>query len=204
MQRSDVASVLAVVLTLFACADQPPGDVPAAGADSPPAAARDSAPPPVPADERAGPAGPDSGWTHAAVEAPGDGGVATLVAVRTARHPGFERVVFDFGAGPLPDHRVAYVDRPQHECGSGNEVRLEGDAWLQLDLQPAMAHDDAGMATIPAAERHTRPALGNLIELRLTCDFEAQVSWVLGLHTPGDFRILRLTHPSRLVLDVRR
>lgn len=204
MQRSDVASVLAVVLALGACLDRPPGDVPAGPADAPSAPAADSGPAPGPADEPIDAAAPDSGWARTALEGRGDGDVATLVGVRTARHPGFDRVVFDFGAGPLPDHRVAYVDRPQHECGSGNEVRLGGDAWLQLDLQPAMAHDDAGNATVPAAARHARPGLDNLLELRLTCDFEAQVSWVLAVHTPGDFRILRLRHPSRLVLDVRR
>src|SRR6266545_1635954 len=34
--------------------------------------------------------------------------IPTLVAVRTAHHPGFDRITFEF-SGPRPSHRIGYV-----------------------------------------------------------------------------------------------
>lgn len=188
-----------------ATADGEAGDTPAASPPAAPAPPESAAPPDTaepPADVPAAPVAPaDTGWTVGSLRAPAPAGVATLRAVRAARNDGFDRIVFDFGAGPLPGYRIEYVDRPQHECGSGNEVRLAGDAWLQLDMEPARAHDDQGRATV--AERASRPNLNNLIEMRSICDFEAHLSWVMGVRMPGRFRVLRLREPHRLVVDVR-
>jgi hypothetical protein len=52
-------------------------------------------------------------------------------------------------------------------------------------------------------ERALQPALPNLLELRLICDFEAQVEWIAALRSPQPVRVLRLREPSRLVIDVR-
>lgn len=192
-----------VAVAIVACGGAPdggPGNARRTAGDTaapaaPPAPAPDSAGAPFELPEAAGE------WTTGRlVGAPG-AGVATLRAVRAARHEGYDRVVFEFDGGLLPGYRAEYVDSPQHQCGSGDEVRLPGDAWIQVDLEPGRAHDDEGRATVE--QRTQRPGLPNLVELRLICDFEAQVGWVLGLRSPSPFRILRLADPARLVLDVR-
>lgn len=121
--------------------------------------------------------------------------------VRVASHDGFDRVVLDFGAGPLPGYRIAYAEAPVRACGSGEEVALPGAAWLTVALTPAAAHDEAGHATVQ--RRDLALDMTALRRVRLTCDFEAVVEWVAAVVSPTRYRVLELTGPSRLVIDVR-
>ena len=131
---------------------------------------------------------------------------AILRAVRTATHPEFDRVVFDFGTGAIPGYHIEYIDRPVIQCGSGDPIEVAGDGWLRVRLEPARAHEfrDDTLAVVTVAERNRRLSLANLRQLVLTCDFEAQVEWVLGLASPSRYRVMELREPSRLVVDVRR
>lgn len=143
----------------------------------------------------------DTSWTAGVVASDrGDLEVATLLAVRTARHPDYERIAFEFDR--LPNYKVEYIDRPVIACGSGDTVPLPGDAWLEVDLRPTNAHTEQGRPTIET--RTFAPAYPNLLELRLTCDFEAQVTWVAGVRSPNRFRVTELRNPARLVVDIRR
>ena len=142
-----------------------------------------------------------SEWTAGIVdrEASG-GGVAVLRGVRTGKHADFDRVVFEF-EGERPGYHVEYVDRPVRACGSGDVVEVAGDGWLAVRMEPASAHTDAGESTIPFRER--RSSYPVLRELQSTCDFEAIVTWVLGVGSPNRYRVMELTNPARLVVDVR-
>jgi hypothetical protein len=125
---------------------------------------------------------------------------AEVVAVREARHDGFDRVVFEF-RGAVPGYHLEYIDKPVRDCGAGNVVPIEGDGWLEVRLFPANAHDDAGRPLLP--ERERKVTLGVLREIERTCDFEAVVTHVIGLSVPNRYRVLELEDPSRLVVDVR-
>ncbi|HEV3471487.1 MAG TPA: hypothetical protein VG148_19325 [Pyrinomonadaceae bacterium] len=140
--------------------------------------------------------------TAGAVEKESGGEPALLRAVRTASREKFERVVFEFEGAGLPGYRVEYVDRPVRQCGSGEAVPVAGDAWLRVRLTPANAHTEAGRPTV--RDRARRLAYPNLKELKLLCDFEAEVEWVLGLASPNRYRVLELTNPARLVIDVKK
>ena len=128
-------------------------------------------------------------------------GAAMLRAIRTARHTGYDRIVFDFGTDSVPNYSIEYVDRPVRDCGAGNVVPLAGDAWLVIRLEPANAHTEEGRPTLPG--RAFTPALPVLLELKQTCDFEAQVQWVAALTAPNPYRVTTLTLPQRLIVDVR-
>jgi hypothetical protein len=164
----------------------------------------------IPDEEPAAPpaASPDAqgaawtaGTTRRRAAAPAARGVATLSSVRQAANPGFDRVVFEFAGGTVPGYHVEYVDRPVRECGSGRAVPMQGDGWLMVRLEPARMHTDAGTPTV--SDRHRRPQLAVLRELRSTCDFEAQVEWVLAVAAPNRYRVLELSEPTRLVVDVQ-
>ena len=143
-----------------------------------------------------------SDWTAGTVNRPRPGiAPPTLVDVRTARHEGFDRVVFRFDGARTPGVHVEYIDQPVRQCGSGNPVQIAGDAWLEIRLEPSNAHTQQGQPTVTDRER--MPGLPNLKELELTCDFEAQVAWVLGLASPNEYRVLELENPARLVVDVQ-
>jgi hypothetical protein len=202
-------TVLGALLVLAACGDAPREQ----GAAAPDtarlraqaesaaaaAAARDSA---TLANEKAALMPMEQGWTAApsAVQLSA-GTLVTLRSVRETAHEGFDRIVFDFGERSMPNYEVRYVDAPLHQCGSGEEVRLQGQAWLAIRVQPVDAHDDAGNATV--AERNRQPGLPNLLELRLTCDFEAQVEWIAGVARKNGYRVSMLQQPTRLVVDIR-
>jgi hypothetical protein len=130
---------------------------------------------------------------------------ALLREVRTARHPGFDRVVFELEGDRMPGYHLEYIDRPVRQCGSGDPVPVRGDGYLRIRLDPAHAHVFEGERPRATGGDRDRRGLDhpNLVQLTLICDFEAQVEWVLGLRSPEPYRVLELREPTRLVLDVR-
>ncbi len=128
-------------------------------------------------------------------------GVAVLADVRTGRHSGFDRIVFEFRSDEMPDYHLEYIDEPVRACGSGNVVPLPGDGWLQIRFEPAVAHTEAGNPTL--AFRELAPNLPNVIELKSTCDLEAQVEWVAGVASPNRYRVVELKASTRLAVDIK-
>ena len=178
----------------------------ACGGEAP---APDPDPDSSPQPPRADPEAVDGGeWTVGIVEGGPEAGPRaepaqpTVIAARTARHAGYDRFVLEFSeTGGLPPYHVEYVDRPVRACGSGNVVELPGDGWLEIRMPGARAHDDEGQVTV--GTREDSPGLPVLLAHHLTCDFEAHVVWVLAVASPNRFRVLELSGPTRLVVDVR-
>ena len=142
-----------------------------------------------------------SEWTAGIIDRPrSDAPAATLVAVRTGAHDGFDRVVFEFEER-VPGYHTEYIDQPVRKCGSGKVTQVAGDGWLEVRMYPANAHTEKGRPTV--AERERRPTLPVLAELELTCDFEAVVTWVFGVESPNRYQVRELASPPRLVVDVR-
>jgi hypothetical protein len=145
----------------------------------------------------------DSGTAGVTQREPGPVPPVILRAVRTAAHPEFDRVVFTFDGADMPGYHIEYIDRPVRQCGSGDTVPVAGDAWLAVRLEPAHAHEGDTTMVVTVRERNRMLTLPNLRQLVLTCDFEAQVEWVLGVRSPNRYRVLELRAPTRLVVDVR-
>ena len=126
----------------------------------------------------------------------------TLRTVRTATHENFDRVVFEFTESGLPGYRIAYVEKPVRNCGAGEEVSVRGNAFLLIQILPAYAHTQTGeVTTYPERERVlTLPVMK---ELKLICDFEADVQWILGVTSRKSYRVMELLNPARLVVDVK-
>jgi hypothetical protein len=125
-------------------------------------------------------------------------GQPKLVDVRAAEHEGFDRFVLEFDAAE-PGFRVEYVDEALG-CGSGLPATIQGAAFLQVKVQPAVAHDDAGAPAF--AQQEITPGLPSILEAEQTCDFEADVTWVIGLTEEADFTAVSLLDPFRVVVDV--
>jgi hypothetical protein len=189
-----LSTATALVILAAACGPAPaPGD-------------SDAAPPDRIADDGApaagGASGTDAGWTlqptrvQRAVE-----GAGVLQAMRAARHDTFDRIVLDFGTGPLPGYWIEYLRPPVTQCGSGDTVRIAGRAWLKVQVTPAHAHTEEGRPTV--VERSLTPALPGLVELRLICDYEGYVDVVAGVEAAEPYRVMELADPARLVVDVR-
>jgi hypothetical protein len=134
----------------------------------------------------------------AASDGPSAAPPSTLVAVRAAHHPGFDRVVFEFRGGLPATHRVRYVDRLLGDA-SGLPVRVAGRAVLQASFTGTNAHD-AGGSTAPA---RTAFALPNVLTTVRSGDFEAVTTYGIGLARRTPFRLTTATGPARVVVDVR-
>ncbi len=204
--RGGWSSLGAAALLLAAgCAAGPEeGDAaaPVPGAEGPAAASGLAPDPSRGTDDTAGADTGRAGWTAGIVDRRRpEVRMTVLEEIRSARNDGYDRVVFRFSDNVLPGYHLEYVDRPVRQCGSGKAVEVAGDGWLAVRLEPAQAHDERGRATV--RERERALDLPVLRELQSTCDFEGQVEWVLGVASPNRFRVLELSDPARLVVDVR-
>lgn len=128
-------------------------------------------------------------------------GVAVLRQVRTAQHEAHDRAVFEFEGGEFPGYHIEYIDKPVRACGSGDVVALKGDGWLEIRFYPANAHTEEGKPSVENRERTPNQKI--IKQLKLTCDFEADVTWVLGVASPNKYRVLELKNPTRLAIDIK-
>jgi hypothetical protein len=114
-------------------------------------------------------------------------------------------VVFEF-TGPPPAYQVTYVNEVR-EDPSDRPVALEGDAFLlvvmhggTLDTTPQVT--DPKQARSYAGPRRIRPDLDVVEEIAAAGDFEAVLSFGIGIDERAPFRVLRLSGPGRIVVDV--
>jgi hypothetical protein len=135
------------------------------------------------------------------------GGTALLTDVRLGRHEGFDRVVFQFRPGASPGYQVRYVQPPIVEDGSGKRVAIAGDAYLSVRMEPASGFDLEGTSgqvyTGPVRIGGSDAGTNVVLEVVRTGDFEAVLTWVAGLEDRAPFRVIRLSGPPRIVVDVQ-
>lgn len=126
---------------------------------------------------------------------------AVVDEFRTGRHQSYERFVIEFQNDVTPGYDVGYITEPPIECGSGRAIELQGNAVLEVRLEPARGHDEQGQPTVDHGER--RFELPLLRESEVSCDFEAMFTVLLGLEQRMPFHVSELRDPARLVVDVR-
>lgn len=128
-------------------------------------------------------------------------GQVTLVALRSAHNTengeSFDRLVLEFTGG-LPGYRAGYVDQVVQD-GSGAPVPLPGQAFFEIVVHPAAAHDDNGAMAL--RDPRTGGGLPALVQYSLTSDFEGYIQVGAGLDDVVGFRVFELTEPDRLVFD---
>ncbi len=120
-----------------------------------------------------------------------------------ARHDGYDRVVFQFKNG-LPGYRVEYVEPPLREDGSGNLVELEGEYFVVVRMEPASGFDlsvPEGELVYTGPRRIAGDGTTVVREIVRTGDFEAVLTWAVGLDLVRSFRVLTLENPARIVVD---
>ena len=128
-------------------------------------------------------------------------GIARMSEVRSARHGNYDRVVFEFSGNEMPTYHLEYIDKPVRACGSGDVVPLAGDGWLEVRFSDAQAHTPEGEPTVK--DRSRSPNLPIVKDLKITCDFESEVTWVMGVASPNRNRVIELNDPVRLAVDIK-
>ncbi|GAA4429941.1 hypothetical protein GCM10023169_32770 [Georgenia halophila] len=138
---------------------------------------------------------------------PSGGGDLLPTNVRTGAHleeehpEPFERVVFELEGSGEPGYQVEYVDSAV-EQGRGREIDVEGDHVLEVVITGTR---------YPSEDESDRMAQGSYAsedtdlveEVVVTGVFEGQTQAFIGTDEAAPFRVLTLTDPARLVVDVR-
>lgn len=125
-----------------------------------------------------------------------------LVGVRVGDHDGFDRVVLEF-AKDVPGYSIKYVELPVTEDGSGDPIDLpDADFAVQIVMTPASGFDmDAGVATYKGPKSLTNDKMAEVTSVVDSGDFEAVLSWAVGLRHEVPFKVTTLANPARLVVD---
>jgi len=139
----------------------------------------------------------------------GDEGVfMNLTDVRVGAHEGFDRIVFEFaepkpnpaGNGGVPHYEIRQAKPPFTQDPSDMPLDVFGDAFVQLVVQGATGYDFDGNPTY-TGPRVLTPGFGTLAEAAQAGDFEATLTWVIGLSRPTCWQVQELHDPDRLVID---
>jgi hypothetical protein len=131
-----------------------------------------------------------------------------LVAIRGAEHATLDRVVFQF-RGRAPGYDIRYLDAVRQDP-TGYGVPLRGRAFLRVVFRHASLAGQAILAppyysgVFDGAATAIPTGMSSLKDLRKAGDFEGYLSFGVGLDHRVGFRVLTLTDPSRVVLDVAR
>jgi hypothetical protein len=99
---------------------------------------------------------------------------------------------------------VKYVDRPVLEDGSGKEVKIQGEAVLEVRMEHAAGADLAGSKfretyTGPKQIPVNGPAAVEAVQVG---DFEGVLRWVVGAHGRLPFVVHVFSAPTRITIDI--
>lgn len=119
---------------------------------------------------------------------------SSIAELRAGLQEGYDRVIFEF-EGEVASYVIGYVAQVV-EDGTGEAVSLEGAAFIQVDLINVPDEPRAPQGTVTPE----LPAIVQIVGAGAGLDNTAHY----GIGTPeaAGFRVLTLTEPSRLVIDI--
>jgi len=125
------------------------------------------------------------------------GASGTVTDIRFAHHDGYDRLVIGFAtANSMPQYQLTRQSSATFaRDASGQPVTLEGSAGIRAVLQ----NSDVTNGVLTDA----KPRLPEIREIANIGNFERVVSYGVGLKTAACFRVLELSGPTRLVIDVQ-
>src|SRR6267378_1563141 len=125
------------------------------------------------------------------------GTAATVSALRIAHHDGYDRLVIGFAtSNAMPQYELNRQATSHFvRDASGQPVTLSGTAGIRVVLRNA--------DIVSGAPSDLKPNLPEIREVAQIGNFERVVSYGIGLSTPACIRVLELSGPTRLVIDVQ-
>lgn len=132
------------------------------------------------------------------VTSPSAPAVAYVDALRTGTHSGYDRLTIEFKNGAPASFEV----QPQSgttftQSPSGQTVTVQGTSGILVTIRGADLHTDyTGSLDI-------KTGYAGLVEVRRVQDFEGVVQLALGVSGTGCYRVLVLSNPDRLVIDIQ-
>jgi hypothetical protein len=122
------------------------------------------------------------------------GASSQLKTIRTAPHDGYDRIVFEFSS-QIPSYDLTRQDSATFvRDASGQSVPLDGSVGIKLVFRNT---DVASAVPMDA-----KPALTSVREIAQIGSFERVLTYGIGISSSQCVRVLELSGPSRLVVDV--
>jgi hypothetical protein len=133
------------------------------------------------------------------VHSPGTGAFTNITDVRVGTHAEYDRIVFEFSDG-LPEFTIEPASPPFTRDASGLPLIVNGNAFWRIWLNGATKLSQTGGITYSGpTEFVVQSQLVHLIE---GGDFEAVSTWYAGTGATACVRVLTLSAPDRLVIDL--
>jgi len=125
------------------------------------------------------------------------------VAMRSAVHDGFERIVIEHAGTGTPSMLARYTDEPMAP-GSGAELGIDQDAVLEVVWSGTSSIDDMDVDQLmqvndPITDLNTTAAQSVVV----FPPFEATSSYFIGLDEQRPYAVKILQDPVRLVVDIQ-
>ncbi len=120
-----------------------------------------------------------------------------------------DRIVFDFrpASGQTPGYTVEYrsAAQAQTEDASGRHIPITGNAFLVVRFEPAATADLSGAKLEPTytGPRTITPGGMHFVrQVSKTGDFEAVLTWAIGLSERRPFKLTSSGSPPRLTIEL--
>lgn len=100
---------------------------------------------------------------------------------------------------------MEYEEPPMREDGSSRVVPVDGESFIVVRLRPARdtkVSDGHPRRTYRGTERVEVHGGTRIVEVRHLSSFEGTVKWAIGVKARRPFRVIAMTSPARVVLDV--
>ncbi len=145
----------------------------------------------------------DGATTPTSLPAPPDVAMALLTDVEVSGAAAVDRVTFTFADGQVPGIDVGYLDPPVRQDGSGEVVEVAGAAFLGVRMEPASGFDmlDTLEPTYTGPPRVTGSTT-TMTEVVRTGDFEANLTWVIGVDDEVPYRVTADPGSGRVVVEL--
>jgi hypothetical protein len=119
-----------------------------------------------------------------------------VLAVRVGQHPGYDRIVIEFGNG-VPIYSVTRQPNATFtRSPRGDQVTLDGTAGVLI-----VVHTVTNWTSYSGPTAF-RPGYLYLSQALLIENYEGYQQWALGIQGTPALRVFALSSPSRLVVDV--
>ena len=131
-----------------------------------------------------------------------------LKDARTGVHADYDRFVLEFEEDPdepdgAPDSfQILWSSGTPESIGSGEPITIQGAHTLEIYLlgYGYARNDSAEPSQAPIVLTPTRTS--NLRQAIWDGEFEGVLHWILGVENKTDFRVLSISNPPRLVIDI--
>ena len=185
-----VVLALGIVVALAGCGISTISSPVATAPPTPTSTAASSGPPSASSSATAFPSASTTPGSQTCLVPPQDGALTSnqLISVDVAGGPTSDRVTFTFGP-PAPEPttprgHLREVTPPIREGASGNEIKVDGQRFVEVKFDGLYLFDAAGNPAFKGSQ-DLHPNQAAIRQVVATEEFEGVFTWVVGFNGPG-------------------